>query len=62
MENEHIWTTYQKGRMKIKACACCGQMHLASNAHKSCDPSEIKSSPLILAGYKVVSHLLQTAA
>lgn len=47
----HQWTTFQKGRLRIKACACCGEMSLPSNAESVCDKRNILISPIVRAGY-----------
>lgn len=47
----HQWSIFEKGRLKVKACACCGEMCLPSNAQGECQESDILSSPIIKAGY-----------
>jgi len=50
----HQWTMFQKGRLRIKACACCGEMNLPSNSESVCDKRNILSSPIVRAGYTLV--------
>jgi len=55
--NKHQWTTFQKGRMKLKACACCGEMKLPSNTHNLCKNDNLIVSPIVRAGYQLSAHL-----
>ncbi len=52
----HQWTTFQKGRLKIKACRCCGQMSLPSNNQSICDKDNILLSPIVRAGYVLIER------
>ena len=49
----HHWTTFEKGKLKIKACGHCGQMCLPSNTNSECDKQNILLSPVVRAGYKL---------
>jgi hypothetical protein len=53
----HQWTIFQKGRLRIKACACCGEMNLPSNNDSICDKRNILISPIIRAGYVLAEDL-----
>gem|GEM_PF-2763290 len=53
----HQWTTFQKGKTKIQACACCGQMKFASNLKGGCDDKDLLSSPIIKSGYRLAKEL-----
>lgn len=57
MKTYHQWTTFQKGRIKIQACACCGEMHLPSNVNNICEEGNLLSSTVIKAGYTIAAHL-----
>ncbi len=57
MSANHQWTTFQKGRLKIKACSCCGEMSLPSNAQGACEQGSILNSPMVKAGYTIAAHL-----
>jgi hypothetical protein len=52
----HQWTTFQKGRLKVKACACCGEMCLPSNASSICENGNISLSPIAKAGYVIAAY------
>jgi hypothetical protein len=56
MNSKHQWAVFQKGRMRIKACACCGDLHLPSNTEKVCENRNIFESQIVKAGYKIFSH------
>ena len=59
MTINHQWTTFQKGRLKINACACCGEMNLSSNVHDECLQSSFLTSPICKAGYTISNdHLI----
>jgi len=51
----HQWTTFEKGRLRVQACAHCGEMNLSSNAHSFCDKENVLVSPVVRAGYKIMS-------
>ncbi len=53
----HQWTMFQKGRLRIKACACCGEMSLPSNSQSVCDERNILTSPIVRAGYTLVVEM-----
>ena len=59
--DKHQWTTFHKGRMKVKACASCGELHLPSNSEKSCDSGNVLESQLVKAGYRLVSESVSVA-
>ena len=50
----HHWTMFQKGRLRVKACACCGEMNLTNNTDSICDKRNILISPIVRAGYTLV--------
>lgn len=50
--SKHQWAIFRKGRMKIKACVFCGELHLPSNSTQECQQVEINQSPIFLAGYR----------
>lgn len=52
-EIKHQWATFRKGRMRIKACSCCGELHLPSNSDQDCQTSHVMESPLVKAGYRL---------
>ena len=65
MNTNHQWTTFQKGRLTVKACSCCGEMKLPGNTHMVCEQGSILKSPIIKAGYTISTHLprmVRTAA
>jgi hypothetical protein len=53
----HQWATFQKGRLKVKACSCCGEMSLPSNSQVRCQQGGILNSPIIKAGYTISINL-----
>jgi len=52
LENRHQWTTFNKGRIKVKACYSCGELHLPSNSENACENSGVLESMLVKAGYR----------
>jgi len=56
----HQWAIFQKGRLKIKACACCGEMNLLSNSESICDNRDLLASPIVRAGYSLVGEIPNT--
>jgi len=52
VEYRHQWTTFNKGRIKVKGCASCGELHLPSNSEKVCENTGVLESLLIKAGYR----------
>ncbi|MDQ7050112.1 MAG: hypothetical protein Q9M92_11505 [Enterobacterales bacterium] len=52
---KHQWSTFQKGRIKIKACSTCGELHLPSNSEQSCLNNRVLESPIFQAGYRLHS-------
>ncbi|WP_196140710.1 hypothetical protein [Aliikangiella sp. G2MR2-5] len=57
MNTNHQWTTFQKGRLKVQACACCGELKLPSNSLSVCDSANFQESPLVKAGYSISNQL-----
>jgi hypothetical protein len=57
MNTNHQWATFQKGRLKVKACSCCGEMSLPSNSKMSCQQGGILTSPIVKAGYTIAINL-----
>jgi hypothetical protein len=54
MQNsKHEWGIFYKGRMKVKACVYCGELHLPSNAAKRCESHTVLDSQIVKAGYKL---------
>lgn len=54
VKTKHQWATFHKGRMRVKACACCGELHLPSNTEKFCDEAnDIHESQIVKAGYRL---------
>lgn len=52
-EFKHQWATFKKGRMRIRACASCGELHLPSNSDNTCDHNEVFDSQIVKAGYRL---------
>jgi len=50
---EHQFETFQKGRIKIKACSRCGEMRLPSNIDENCIRRKLSLSPVGKAGYTI---------
>lgn len=60
----HHWTTFYKGRLKVKACCKCGEMSLPSNTEAVCEGKNLLLSPILKAGYsltKPYSHINRVA-
>ena len=55
-EHKHQWAIFRKGRMRVKACANCGDIHLPSNANKSCQNVNIMQSEIIKSGYQIMGN------
>ncbi len=55
---KHQWTIFRKGRLRVKACACCGEMSLPSNSESICDQRNILTSPIVRAGYVLESDIV----
>ena len=56
--SKHEWGTFYKGRMKVRACVYCGELHLPSNAEKKCENHTVLESQIVKAGYKLhASHV-----
>jgi len=53
-ELKHQWAIFRKGRMRVKACAYCGELHLPSNAEKNCEQSDIMESQIVKSGYQLL--------
>lgn len=56
----HQWSIFRKGRLKIKACACCGEMCLPSNSTADCEKGNIRLSPVVKAGYVLNSKIIES--
>ena len=56
-QTTHQWTLFQEGKIKIKACGCCGQMLLPSNLQSSCEEQNISLSPIVQAGYEIAQEV-----
>lgn len=56
-DTTHQWTMFEKGRLRVKACACCGEMSLPSNSESICDKRNILTSPIVRAGYTLVTNV-----
>ncbi len=52
-ELKHQWATFRKGRMRIKACVSCGELHLPSNSVRTCDSNDVLNSQIVKAGYRL---------
>ncbi|WP_444998465.1 hypothetical protein [Aliikangiella sp. IMCC44359] len=50
---KHQWATFRKGRLKVRACASCGDLHLPSNSDRTCENSGVLESALVKAGYRL---------
>jgi len=59
---EHEFETFQKGRIKIKACSRCGEMRLPSNVDENCVKRKLSLSPVGKAGYALSTILDEQAA
>ncbi len=54
---KHEWGTFHKGRMRVRACVSCGELHLPSNTEKVCENHTVLESQIVKAGYKMyASH------
>ena len=51
--SKHQWATFRKGRVKIKACASCGELHQPSNSEKLCAHTDVMRSQIVKAGYRL---------
>ena len=56
----HQWSIFEKGRLKVKACSCCGEMCLPSNTIAECEKGNMNLSPIVKAGY-VLSNLVMAS-
>lgn len=52
-KTKHQWATFQKGRMRVRACVCCGELHLPSNSEKVCEDHAVLDSMIIKSGYRL---------
>ena len=52
---KHQWATFNKKRIRVKACANCGEMHLPSNSNNYCEPKTLAESQIVKAGYQIDS-------
>ena len=57
--SNHHWTTFYKGRLRVKACSKCGEMSLPSNTEALCEGKNIVLSPILKAGYSLTKLLSQ---
>jgi len=55
-ELKHQWTIFRKGRMRVKACSCCGELQLPSNISKTCSSTNIMDSEIVKSGYQILGH------
>jgi|GEM_PF-2057747 len=62
VKSKHQWATFCKGRVKVKACACCGELHLPSNTDNLCDNADVFQSQIVKAGYRLYDGQLTAAA
>ncbi|TQV76917.1 hypothetical protein FLL45_02895 [Aliikangiella marina] len=53
LKTKHQWVTFTKGRVKVKACAICGELQLPSNADDHCENADVYQSQIVKAGYRV---------
>ena len=54
VKGKHQWATFHKGRMRVKACASCGELHLPSNTEKTCEEgNDVLESQIVKAGYRL---------
>lgn len=51
--SKHQWAVFSKGRIKIKACASCGEMSLPSNLEDNCGHNNVLESQIVKAGYRI---------
>ena len=59
---KHQWATFQKGRMKLRACVCCGELHLPSNSEKVCDNTAVLDSMIVKSGYRLYADQASLAS
>jgi len=59
-ELKHQWAIFRKGRMRVKACANCGEIHLPSNAGKNCEHTDIMKSEIVKSGYQLLGTCSST--
>lgn len=55
---KHNWAHFQKGRVRVKACSICGEMHLPNNNDGECSQSNYYSSQIFKAGYRLAEESL----
>ena len=53
-ELKHQWAIFRKGRMRVKACVYCGELHLPSNVEKNCGHTDILQSQIVKSGYQLL--------
>ena len=53
---KHQWVTFRKGRMRVRACSSCGDLHLPSNSGQQCSSPGILDGQIIKAGYRLYSQ------
>lgn len=56
-QSAHQWAKFEKGRLKLTACADCGVMSLPGNIYTSCEQKNILSSPIVKAGYRISAEM-----
>ena len=52
-QSTHQWAKFAKGRLKLTACAFCGEMSLPSNVYTQCNQGNLLYSPIVKAGYRL---------
>jgi uncharacterized OB-fold protein len=50
---KHMWETFIRRRIKIKACANCGEVSLPSNNGNHCEPKDLNDSQIMKAGFQL---------
>jgi hypothetical protein len=56
-DNNHEWAIFFKRRLKLSACANCGELNLPSNKENNCIPADISDSQIVRAGYRIRQSL-----
>lgn len=57
-DEQHQWEYFYKGRIKVKACVKCGDIHHSTNAEGRCSGKALSESFLIQAGYRQIEKTL----
>ena len=55
-KEKHQWVTFHKGRMRIRACSTCGDIHFAGNTESKCQHHNIFESQIVKAGYRLYEN------